>query len=558
MNINKPGTATRVKVIAALGVAAGITTVALLGTPSTIAVAQWNTPVDSYIVAASDKKDPPNCTVNLIDYWAKNNSASTQTYPDEYDDESTSNGTYGINAGHYLTLGAQTGAWNAWTNNAIGTSKSGSSQGAFYNLGLDGNTGTGSGKAYRGIVNYNLGDDGYPRLALGDYAWLDANENATLSGRNTKDQNESLAYLFNPDNITDAYSQTARRGYADVKGLFRYGGESGDADMTGYYWYDSTVNFAEMRAKEGSGENAAEFNYFTTDPATKKDVSYFFNLYKAPLAGNDYAGQFFPLNYANRDGNNGDNTLLNFGNNGTLTARRTAWDDVTSWFGTVTTPGARSSVNHYFGMSMEVEFMQPAGYQVGGKDMTFTFAGDDDVWIFCDDVLIADLGGNHNALACDVNFSTGEIVYYASQQNQVAENAVWRVDYLSNCFGIDLDYGREAKGWVTTGTVPANDAAMQDYYMKTYNEGKGWISGRSGDKLNFYGAQRNGLRYTNLTSGSNTSGATASNARHAGNEDNTSYGTFEELTRHTLKFYFLEGGNMSNCMLKFNLSAIAD
>ena len=60
-------------------------------------------------------------------------------------------------------------------------------------------------------------------------------------------------------------------------------------------------------------------------------------------------------------------------------------------------------------MTMGINFNVPADGKVNGKDMVFEFKGDDDVWVYIDDVLVLDIGGTHGAQSGTINFATGEI-----------------------------------------------------------------------------------------------------------------------------------------------------
>lgn len=162
---------------------------------------------------------------------------------------------------------------------------------------------------------------------------------------------ESLDYLFDLEK-----NVPGKKVYSDVRDLLQ-------KDRDGYYYYDSGRNFAEFDEAENG-----------------------FRVYDIPgvVANNGTIGQFFPFNKLEAVCGVGAET---------------------------------NAVNHYLGMTMTTRFLQQYGGHVTSlkkKPTVFEFSGDDDVWIFIDDVLVGDVGGIHAEASIKIDFSTGNVFYQGS------------------------------------------------------------------------------------------------------------------------------------------------
>ncbi|MCR5134898.1 MAG: Cna B-type domain-containing protein [Clostridiales bacterium] len=173
---------------------------------------------------------------------------------------------------------------------------------------------------------------------------------------------QDLGYLFAPE------STDYKTAYTDVNHLFQIDGQ-------GNYVFDSNKNYAYYDPAQGSGGDYKVYD--GTYPV--KETSY-----DGTDTGNTMPVGYFPFDDWNENKQDVEPAIE-------------------------ASAHGEEPYNHQHGLSMECDFYIPASGKVDGDDLKFHFSGDDDAWLFIDDVLVLDIGGLHMPTGGDVNFTTGEV-----------------------------------------------------------------------------------------------------------------------------------------------------
>lgn len=278
----------------------------------------------------------------------------------------------------------------------------------------------------------------------------------------------SLQYLFAPNN-----------GY--LQGTMTDGGGLFQKDENGYYYYYSDKNATWYNPTTNRFElyNVAVYPEFIREQYNKGDDS----------KTDEAHGNFYPFNPILEGGANDISNVIYDGE--TVTSR---YDN-----GETQSAFLNEKADLWFGMSIEYDFFIPEGAKVTTpnqeeQDMIFEFHGDDDVFVYIDDVLVLNLGGTHTAQHGIINFTTGDVTWTETivEQTGTTDNdePIYSKRYEEKSIKL-------AKFFENSGVNTAiTDTTLADYSMhnlKFYYMERGGTYSYAGIKFNMPALPENAL-----------------------------------------------------------------
>ena len=198
-------------------------------------------------------------------------------------------------------------------------------------------------------------------------------------------------------------------------------------DKNGFYYYDSSKNAAAYNQEK---ERFYIYDYTYGTSKSHKE--------------NENKTDFLPFNYLTKE-------------------EATAGKNISS---------SNGATNYWFGFKSEIKFDlidTPGTIDSLGKfgnkdkfgnDMILKFSGDDDVWIYLDDKFVLDLGGIHDIVYGEINFSTG-IITVAQKGARINYNDISGFSFDIN----DISDTSKIQQTKLTNVTPGNHT-LDIYYVE--------------------------------------------------------------------------------------------
>ena len=170
-----------------------------------------------------------------------------------------------------------------------------------------------------------------------------------------------------------------------------------------------------------------------------------------------------------------------------------------------------NEVDYHFGMRADLPFSMTPNGRIKSTDdkstpITFTFSGDDDVWVFIDGHLVIDLGGIHNRLDATIDFANNTITYSEenaqdgdkstasyndsnfamSQQLFTADGKEGVIPQTRDAFALDLDHEMQVfyleRGEGTSNCRIEFNLPMNDTVLVTKDATQSWSASAQNDE----------------------------------------------------------------------------
>lgn len=337
--------------------------------------------------------------------------------------------------------------------------------------------------------------------------------------------------------------------------------------------FRATTDSNGVTSYEFTSKNATDNIYFTWNGLTPTKINY--------GAGTQYGVQDALTNFGGKQGNGYG--IFPF-NNTTGKGSDAQENDKLNTIDTSAGKGTSYNHNYGFGIRLDIDFRVPKGGTLSdGKDVTFNFTGDDDLWAYigedstgADAELALDLGGDHKEASGSINFNTMK----ATADNVFADYSTPSSTSSSTTVTVPSD-----EFWVKTGNYTDfclyvwQDTSVgtlnnEKYYVKPYEVSDGFYKFKKSD----LGSNTNAIfcKWQNINDGKLTEDLTLSDlygkmwngngsSYSAGETHKVNLGTVSKTinngvqldpnkTYHMVVFYMERGEAESNFSVSFTMT----